>query len=517
MRPWASHFAAVRAKRPAVCKFPPAAAAAGAALSVRLAYTAQPLGNAAPPQRRTCSLAGSGKATRANIGCGRFAAATSEEAPPPPYNSSTASRIRHLVVIDLTDRVVPYEIAWAAQHALLQHQMLQLESHKTKAKEEPKSGSYLELLPGIAPCRVSGETACDFAILTQHPSVYTLGQGSSLSFVAADMRDKESQLKLPLELQQDVQDASQVAKALGDLASAIAALRAPERGDLKGPSEGAPGLVGAPQKGRMRDGRGPPQLLRVERGGQVTWHGPGQLVVYPIFDLRKHQTDIRAFIDALETTAAQSLVRLWQTTHPAAASLLQQKQNQQKQKQQAQRHQNQRQNRNQQEQIQNQQEQRNDAEAEDVECLSQPFLHLRRCRSMPGVWAGGRKVCAVGIRLRRWISYHGIALNISNSLEPYKRIVPCGLVGKEATNACEWIRFLLQQVQQLQQHEEHQQITQELQHGLQQHETVQSHSSLLPIAATCVVEALRQTFGFTSLSVTKDLQAALQLASRMHS
>ncbi|OEH76802.1 lipoyl transferase [Cyclospora cayetanensis] len=331
-------------------------------------------------------------------------------APPPPYNSSTASRIRHLVVIDLTDRVVPYEIAWAAQHALLQHQMLQLESHKTKAKEEPKSGSYLELLPGIAPCRVSGETACDFAILTQHPSVYTLGQGSSLSFVAADMRDKESQLKLPLELQQDVQDASQVAKALGDLASAIAALRAPERGDLKGPSEGAPGLVGAPQKGRMRDGRGPPQLLRVERGGQVTWHGPGQLVVYPIFDLRKHQTDIRAFIDALETTAAQSLVPLLAPT----------------------------------------------TVQEHAGCL-------------------GRRP-----------------------------------EGKEATNACEWIRFLLQQVQQLQQHEEHQQITQELQHGLQQHETVQSHSSLLPIAATCVVEALRQTFGAVcSRSLPPQLDTAL--------
>eukprot|EP00897_Mesotaenium_endlicherianum_P007831 jgi/Mesen1/7076/ME000369S06401 len=110
----------------------------------------------------------------------------------------------------------------------------------------------------------------------------------------------------------------------------------------------------------------PAELHQTERGGEVTYHGPGQLVVYPILDLRHQQMDLHWYLRALEEVAIRTL----QTACNIKAG---------------------------------------------------------RMEGFTGVWAEGQKVAAIGVRVSRWITYHGIALNINTDLKPYEKIVPCGL------------------------------------------------------------------------------------------
>ena len=112
-------------------------------------------------------------------------------------------------------------------------------------------------------------------------------------------------------------------------------------------------------------------LLRVDRGGQVTYHGPGQLVVYPLIDLQRARLGVRDFVMALE-----------QAVIAYAASL-----------------------------------------GIEAECR----------RDAPGVYVQGRKLASLGIRVRRHASYHGLALNVQLDLEPFSRINPCGYPGLEIT------------------------------------------------------------------------------------
>lgn len=112
-------------------------------------------------------------------------------------------------------------------------------------------------------------------------------------------------------------------------------------------------------------------VVQIDRGGQVTYHGPGQLVVYPLIDLRRAGLGVRDLVTALE----QSVIRL-------AAGL-------------------------------------------GVEAESR--------RSAPGVYVRDRKLASIGIRIRRGASYHGLALNVNLSLEPFRRINPCGYPGLEMT------------------------------------------------------------------------------------
>jgi lipoyl(octanoyl) transferase len=112
-------------------------------------------------------------------------------------------------------------------------------------------------------------------------------------------------------------------------------------------------------------------VVRIDRGGQVTYHGPGQLVVYPLVDLRRAGLGVRDLVTALERSVI-------------------------------------------------------DYAAE---------LGIRaECRTgAPGVYVDGRKLASVGIRVRRGASYHGIALNVSDDLDPFRRINPCGYAGLEMT------------------------------------------------------------------------------------
>lgn len=112
-------------------------------------------------------------------------------------------------------------------------------------------------------------------------------------------------------------------------------------------------------------------VVPIDRGGQVTYHGPGQLVVYPLLDLRRLGLGVRELVVALE----QSVIALCAAHGIAAAGR----------------------------------------------------------RDAPGVYVDGRKLASVGLRVRRGGSYHGLALNVDGDLGPFGRINPCGYAGLEMT------------------------------------------------------------------------------------
>ena len=113
-------------------------------------------------------------------------------------------------------------------------------------------------------------------------------------------------------------------------------------------------------------------IVQVDRGGQVTYHGPGQLMVYPLLDLKRAKLGVRDLVTALE----QSVVDL-----VAAAG---------------------------------------------IRAIAR--------KDAPGVYVDGRKIASVGLRIRRGASYHGMALNIDVDLEPFSRINPCGFDQLEVTD-----------------------------------------------------------------------------------
>jgi lipoyl(octanoyl) transferase len=116
-------------------------------------------------------------------------------------------------------------------------------------------------------------------------------------------------------------------------------------------------------------------VIRIDRGGQVTYHGPGQLVVYPLLDLARRGLTVRALVEAMERAIVMT-----------AASW---------------------------------------------------GINAAGRRDAPGVYVGGRKLASIGLRIRRGRSYHGLALNVAMDLEPFRRINPCGYAGLEMTQLAE--------------------------------------------------------------------------------
>lgn len=112
-------------------------------------------------------------------------------------------------------------------------------------------------------------------------------------------------------------------------------------------------------------------VVKIDRGGQVTYHGPGQLVVYPLMDIRRAGMGVRDLVTALERAVIG---------YCASIGI-------------------------------------------EAECR----------KSAPGVYVGGRKLASVGLRIRRGASYHGLALNVNMELGPFERINPCGYAGLEMT------------------------------------------------------------------------------------
>ena len=115
------------------------------------------------------------------------------------------------------------------------------------------------------------------------------------------------------------------------------------------------------------------ELHRVERGGEVTYHGPGQLVGYPILDLRRHRQDLHWYVRQVEEVVIRTLGRCGI-----------------------------------------------DGAARDEE-------HT-------GVWVGDRKVAAVGIAVSRWVTMHGFSINVTPDLAAFGRIVPCGIEDRGVTS-----------------------------------------------------------------------------------
>ena len=113
-------------------------------------------------------------------------------------------------------------------------------------------------------------------------------------------------------------------------------------------------------------------VVKIDRGGQVTYHGPGQLVVYLLVDLRRLGLGIRDLVTALETAVVGFAAELGIAAAPR--------------------------------------------------------------RDAPGVYVAGRKLASLGLRIRRGCSYHGLALNVAMDLEPFTRINPCGHAGLEVVD-----------------------------------------------------------------------------------
>jgi lipoyl(octanoyl) transferase len=112
-------------------------------------------------------------------------------------------------------------------------------------------------------------------------------------------------------------------------------------------------------------------VVQIDRGGQVTYHGPGQLVVYPLLDLGRDRLGVRALVEGIENAVIATLAS-W-------------------------------------------------------------GIEARGSREAPGVYVGDRKIASVGLRIRRGRSYHGLALNVAMDLEPFARINPCGYAGLQMT------------------------------------------------------------------------------------
>lgn len=105
-------------------------------------------------------------------------------------------------------------------------------------------------------------------------------------------------------------------------------------------------------------------VVQTDRGGQVTYHGPGQLMVYTLIDLRRKKINVRELVTALE----QSVIDL----------------------------------------------------------LAEYHIHAAAKQEAPGVYVDQKKICSIGLRIRKGCSYHGIAFNVALDLEPFSRINPCG-------------------------------------------------------------------------------------------
>jgi lipoyl(octanoyl) transferase len=113
-------------------------------------------------------------------------------------------------------------------------------------------------------------------------------------------------------------------------------------------------------------------VVQIDRGGQVTYHGPGQLMIYPLLDLKRSGLHIRSLVTALERSV--------------------------------------------------------------VDLVREFGLEAAGRRDAPGVYVDGRKLASIGLRVRRGASYHGMALNVDVDLEPFSRINPCGFQGLEMTD-----------------------------------------------------------------------------------
>jgi lipoyl(octanoyl) transferase len=120
----------------------------------------------------------------------------------------------------------------------------------------------------------------------------------------------------------------------------------------------------------------PAPLFRIDRGGEVTFHAPGQLVLYPVLNLQRHGADLHGYLRQLEAVV--------------------------------------------------------------IDLLAELGLRGERVEGLTGVWLEGRKLAAIGVGGRRWISQHGLALNVDLPLEGFSHVVPCGITDRPVGRLLDW-------------------------------------------------------------------------------
>jgi lipoyl(octanoyl) transferase len=208
--------------------------------------------------------------------------------------------------------VVPYLEAWRWQQSMLARRTSSAPSSSTSSGPQHKNA----------------------LLVLQHPHVYTLGRAAVVEHL--------------------LWDGAQAAAASGALDSPLS---------TESSSSEARVVVRGP---------GGSEVHRVERGGKVTYHGPGQLVMYPVLDLRQFRQDLHWYVTCVEEVVVRTLAHYG--------------------------------------------------------------VRGEREKGNPGVWVRGRKVAAVGMACSKWYTSHGLALNVDADLSYFGRIVPCGLDGREVTS-----------------------------------------------------------------------------------
>ena len=128
-----------------------------------------------------------------------------------------------------------------------------------------------------------------------------------------------------------------------------------------------------PDKSSLRaPGRLPYPVFETNRGGQATYHGPGHLVGYPILDLRTRGRDLHIYLRNLENIL--------------------------------------------------------------IELMADFGIHASRIEAKTGVWVEDRKIASIGVGVRKWVTMHGFALNVSSDLHGFQHIIPCGITGVRMTS-----------------------------------------------------------------------------------
>lgn len=112
-------------------------------------------------------------------------------------------------------------------------------------------------------------------------------------------------------------------------------------------------------------------IIQVDRGGQVTYHGPGQIVIYPLVDLKRHKIGIKALVNGIEEAL--------------------------------------------------------------IKTMAEYGVSANRREKAPGVYTDNKKIASLGLRVRKGCTFHGLAFNIHMDLEPFSRINPCGFIGLQVT------------------------------------------------------------------------------------
>jgi lipoyl(octanoyl) transferase len=118
-------------------------------------------------------------------------------------------------------------------------------------------------------------------------------------------------------------------------------------------------------------------VVQSDRGGQVTYHGPGQLMIYTLVDLKRLSLSVRGFVSSLEKNI--------------------------------------------------------------IQLLAQYGIHAQIQEKAPGVYVNGAKICSLGLRVRHFRTYHGLSLNVNMDLEPFTRINPCGFRQLKMTQIAEFV------------------------------------------------------------------------------